>query len=110
MTQQVITRLEAMPKQGASYDQKGRHGWRNPKNCPQFKGTKNMSEYDLFYFYRNISFIGVVWGWVKVWFRNFFHTTLGFKKGKLYCIVFWKTGHCLHFDNPWCLDRMYGNY
>lgn len=28
--EKVIARLEAMPKQGASYDQKGRHGWRNP--------------------------------------------------------------------------------
>jgi len=27
---QVIARLEEMPKQGASYDGKGRHGWRNP--------------------------------------------------------------------------------
>lgn len=27
---QVIARLEEMPKQGVSYDQKGRHGWRNP--------------------------------------------------------------------------------
>lgn len=29
-TQKVISRLEEMPKQGVSYDQKGRHGWRNP--------------------------------------------------------------------------------
>lgn len=28
--QQVIERLEALPKQGESYDSKGRHGWRNP--------------------------------------------------------------------------------
>jgi len=28
--EQVINRLEEMPKQGASYDDKGRHGWRNP--------------------------------------------------------------------------------
>lgn len=28
--QKVIERLEQMPKQGESYDQKGRHGWRNP--------------------------------------------------------------------------------
>lgn len=27
---QVIARLEAMPKQGESYDHKGRHGWANP--------------------------------------------------------------------------------
>lgn len=26
----VIERLEEMPKQGTSYDEKGRHGWRNP--------------------------------------------------------------------------------
>ena len=26
----VIDRLEQMPKQGVSYDEKGRHGWRNP--------------------------------------------------------------------------------
>jgi len=26
----VIERLEAMPKQGESYDHKGRHGWANP--------------------------------------------------------------------------------
>lgn len=26
----VIDRLEAMPKQGESYDHKGRHGWANP--------------------------------------------------------------------------------
>jgi len=30
MLSEVITRLEEMPKQGASYDEKGRHGWRNP--------------------------------------------------------------------------------
>lgn len=29
-TQKVIDRLEAMPKQGESYDEKGRHGWANP--------------------------------------------------------------------------------
>lgn len=29
-TLSVIERLEAMPKQGVSYDEKGRHGWRNP--------------------------------------------------------------------------------
>ena len=28
--QKVIDRLEQEPKQGESYDQKGRHGWRNP--------------------------------------------------------------------------------
>src|SRR3990167_6498057 len=28
--EQVIARLEAMPKQGESYDHKGRHGWANP--------------------------------------------------------------------------------
>lgn len=28
--QTVIDRLEQMPKQGVSYDDKGRHGWRNP--------------------------------------------------------------------------------
>jgi predicted O-methyltransferase YrrM len=28
--QKVINRLEAMSKQGESYDDKGRHGWRNP--------------------------------------------------------------------------------
>lgn len=28
--QEVIDRLEAMSKQGESYDGKGRHGWRNP--------------------------------------------------------------------------------
>jgi predicted O-methyltransferase YrrM len=28
--QAVIDRLEAMSKQGESYDEKGRHGWRNP--------------------------------------------------------------------------------
>jgi predicted O-methyltransferase YrrM len=28
--QDVIDRLEAMPKQGESYDHKGRHGWANP--------------------------------------------------------------------------------
>lgn len=26
----VVARLEAMPKQGESYDHKGRHGWANP--------------------------------------------------------------------------------
>lgn len=29
-TKSVINRLEVMPKQGQSYDEKGRHGWRNP--------------------------------------------------------------------------------
>lgn len=29
-TQAVIDRLEAEPKQGESYDHKGRHGWANP--------------------------------------------------------------------------------
>lgn len=28
--QQVIERLESQSKQGESYDEKGRHGWRNP--------------------------------------------------------------------------------
>lgn len=28
--ERVIARLEAMPKQGESYDHKGRHGWANP--------------------------------------------------------------------------------
>lgn len=28
--ERVINRLEAMPKQGESYDHKGRHGWANP--------------------------------------------------------------------------------
>ncbi len=28
--EKVIARLEEMPKQGASYDHKGRHGWANP--------------------------------------------------------------------------------
>lgn len=29
-TQQVIDTLEVMPKHGTAYDEKGRHGWRNP--------------------------------------------------------------------------------
>lgn len=28
--EEVIARLEAMPKQGESYDHRGRHGWANP--------------------------------------------------------------------------------
>lgn len=30
LVQAVIDRLEVMPKKGESYDEKGRHGWRNP--------------------------------------------------------------------------------
>lgn len=30
LVEEVIARLEAMPKQGVSYDHKGRHGWANP--------------------------------------------------------------------------------
>ena len=43
------------------------------------------------------------WGWVAV--CNFPMYSLGKTKMTEY-VVFWRTGHCLHFDNPRGLPRI----
>lgn len=41
--------------------------------------------------------------WIKVFFRNFPQYEL-IRIGKERGIIFWKTGHCLHFSNPYGLS------